>query len=82
MPYTVVWSPSAVAELADIWNNSADQQAVTRATDRIDRRLRLSPETAGRPYGDGRYLVFPPLAVTFTIHPDDRRVEVNHVWRW
>jgi len=45
MPFTVVWLPSAQAELANIWTASLNRQAVADAANRIDRVLRLNPET-------------------------------------
>lgn len=82
MRYTVIWTPTALSELADLWNNASDRQAITAAADRIERRLRRSPETAGKPHGEDRYLVYPPLAARFSINPDDSQVKVTQVWRW
>jgi hypothetical protein len=39
MKYTVVWLLQAENELADIWNNASDRQAVADAADRIDWHL-------------------------------------------
>jgi len=42
MRYTVGWLSSAINELATIWNNAADRQAVSRAADEIEVLLRTS----------------------------------------
>jgi hypothetical protein len=39
MIYTVVWLPTAEAELARLWNTAADRNAVASAADRIDAAL-------------------------------------------
>src|SRR5262245_48226683 len=36
MIYTIVWLPTAEAELAQIWLDAADKNAVTQAANRID----------------------------------------------
>ena len=80
MKYTVVWSPSPTNRLADIYNRAADRRAVSRAADRIDRILLFDAERKGRAFHGKRLLVEPPLAVTFTVSPDDCLVEVLQVW--
>ncbi len=81
MRYTVVWVPSAVQELAKIWNQSSARQSVADAADEIDRELSRSPERVGVDWGDGqRYLNVAPLAVIFTVATDDRLVTVFDVW--
>jgi plasmid stabilization system protein ParE len=78
MRYTVTWLPAAQDELANIWNQAADRQAVTNAANRIDRTLLWNAEQKGRPDNGRRILIDLPLAVTFTVSPDDRLVRV--VW--
>lgn len=41
MIYTVVWVPSAITNLARLWIQAADQQAVSDSADRIDAELRV-----------------------------------------
>jgi hypothetical protein len=82
MRYTVTWAPEAESELARIWTQASDQQAVADASNTIDRRLRTSPERLGTDMGGGqRFLQVTPLVVIFTIEPDDCRVRVLEVWR-
>lgn len=81
MRYTVVWSPEATDQLADLWVRASDQQAVADAADDIDRRLRFAPDRVGTPHGEIRILIVEPLAVHFSVTPDDRLVEVSFVRR-
>lgn len=81
MKYMVVWLPSAMNELADIWNRARDRQAVADAANRIDRLLRIDPDLKGRPFHNRRVFSDPPLVVTFAVYPDDCRVEVLQVRR-
>ncbi len=81
MKYTVVWVPSALNKLADLWNHAPDRKAITQAADRIDVLLANDPETKGQPFHDKRILFESPLAVTFTVSPDDCLVEVLQVER-
>jgi plasmid stabilization system protein ParE len=79
MPYTVIWTPSAIDKLANVWVHAPDRQAVTAASHQIDRRLRTDPENEGEEFYGDRLLVEAPLAVIFTVHPDDRRADVIDV---
>jgi len=82
MRYTVIWNPEAEKELARIWMNAPDQQAVSNAADFIDSHLAKSPERLGTDLGDGdRYLEVSPLVMIFTIERDDCLVRVTDVWR-
>jgi plasmid stabilization system protein ParE len=80
MRYTVEWLPSAVDELATIWNDAADRQAVSRAADQIEVLLRTSSQVrGGNGEGTHAYTIF-PLAVIFEVSPDDRKVTVLEVF--
>jgi hypothetical protein len=81
MRYTVVWSKSARNKLANLWINAPDRTAVTQAADRIDVLLADDPDQQGYPFGDRRVLYVMPLAVIYTVSPDDRLVEVLQVER-
>jgi plasmid stabilization system protein ParE len=81
MKYMVTWTRNAQNDLADIWMNAADRQAVRDAANRIDRALERNPETLGHPLGDDRVYADAPLAVTFSVSPPDRRVWVWQVER-
>ena len=47
MKWTVVYRPDAANELAAIWLNAADRQAVTDAANSIDEQLARGPSNAG-----------------------------------
>jgi mRNA-degrading endonuclease RelE of RelBE toxin-antitoxin system len=81
MIYTVVWTPSALNQLADLWNQASDRQAVTDAADGIDRELRVDAHLRGAPYDHRRYLHISPLVVLYRVDPDDRMVRVIQVRR-
>ncbi len=47
MRYTVVWLPNARNELADVWLQADDRNAVTQTANYIDFVLRNDPEQRG-----------------------------------
>lgn len=81
MPFTVVWLPAAQDALAELWVRSVDRQAITDAADRIDRALRLTPDSVGRPQPGYRVYADPPLVVAYQVLPDDCLVRVVRVSR-
>jgi hypothetical protein len=82
MTYTVVWSRSALNELADLWNNASDRQVVTDAANQIDLLLRSDPHTHSESRDENFRIIFvPPLAALFEISDADQMVTVRAVWR-
>ncbi len=81
MRYTVTWVPTALNKLADLYNNAPDRMAITEAANRIDQLLAVDPDQKGQAFQDNRILFQSPLAVTFAVYPDDRRVDVLEVER-
>ena len=81
MIYTVLWVPSAMSALADIWMNAPDRLAVTAASNDIDAQLRVDAQRKGRTFHDRRLFVTRPLAVTFKVDSGDRKVFVLQVGR-
>jgi plasmid stabilization system protein ParE len=79
MRYTVEYTPAAYNDLASIWNQASDQQAVADAADEIDWLLARFPERHGQPYNGYRVHSVWPLEVLYEIIPDDRRVRVLEV---
>jgi plasmid stabilization system protein ParE len=78
--YTVTWLQSALDELARLWTEALDRQAVADAADRIDVLLGTNPLMQGQELSEGlRSLDLPPLHVLFTVREDDRLVEVSSV---
>ena len=80
MRYTVVWTPAARDQLAELWLQAADRATVTQATHQIDQTLRDDPDTKGVDFYGDRLLVVPPLQVVFVVRADDLTAEVQQVW--
>ena len=82
MKFTVVWKPAAERQLADIWLEATDRNAVTSASEEIEAALATRPDEIGenRPL-DCRIAFVAPLALTFRVMIADRLVEVVSVRR-
>jgi plasmid stabilization system protein ParE len=75
--FEVLWKRSARGQLADIWVNASNRNAITAAVDSIDRALRSDPDEQGESREDQeRVVVVPPLVVDFRVIEEDRRVEI------
>lgn len=80
MRFTAIWSPEALDRLADLWTQSADKAAITRAAYTIEGALRIDPDKCGEEfYGDRLYVEF-PLAVAFRVRERDRIADIFDVW--
>jgi hypothetical protein len=78
--YTVTWLSGAQDQLAQIWIDSSDRQAVSQAANAIDIELATDADRKGAPVEEGlRSLYVPPLHVLFTVREPDRLVEVASV---
>jgi WD40 repeat protein len=64
--FRVEWLQSALDELATIWTqaDSAERQAITRATHLIDQQLQQDPDNQGESRPKGRRVLFAPPWVT------------------
>jgi hypothetical protein len=80
MRYTVVWSPEALNKLADLWMQSEDRDAVSRAASLIEGSLRNDPDQLGDEFYGDRLLVEAPLAVGFRVIAEDRIADIFDVW--
>lgn len=80
MRFTVIWSPLAQCQLAELWLRAADRNAVTAAQYQIDQLLLVDPDTRGVPFFGNRLLVVPPLRVLYSINVMDMQVVVEQVW--
>ena len=80
MRCTVTWDPQVEEELARAWTIARNRQAITDAANWIDDELAVDPHAKGEAFYGDRILVREPLAVTFSIHPDDCLVRVLQVW--
>lgn len=80
MRFTVIWSLAAQNQLAELWMNSANRNAVTAAQYRIDQILQIDPEQQGVLFYGDYLLVVPPLRVVYRVNRDDMQVVVEMVW--
>jgi hypothetical protein len=81
--YEVVWKEDAEEELAAIWNVTVDREAVTAATDEIDRRLKRDAAFLGESREESfRVFVIEPIGVEFQVFDAPPRVLVVRVWRF
>ena len=75
--FTVVWSPDADDELTEIWNTAKDRQAVSDASNAIERHLATDPVAHAQHLSEGLYrIALTPLAVLFHIEFADAQVKV------
>lgn len=80
MKWTVVYQPSANDDLAEIWMNSVDRQAVSDAIDAVEAELARRPLEIGESRaGNMRLIIQPPLLMFYDVVPDDLRVTVWHI---
>ena len=79
MRYTVTWLPGVESALASIWTRAADKQAISDASNRIDRLLAVVPLSIGIARAGSRRLVLGPLEVAYTVSVPDCLVEVIYV---
>ncbi|HEX5106713.1 MAG TPA: type II toxin-antitoxin system RelE/ParE family toxin [Pirellulaceae bacterium] len=79
MKYTVIWKPSALDRLTEIWLAAEDKDGVSRAVTKIDQFLGQQ-SAAGESYFEGtRLIVAPPLVVVYEVDHGDRRATVSRV---
>ena len=81
MRYTVVWRERALQQLAGLWIDATDREAVNLTVDAIDAELLNDPDQKGDDYYGDRYVLFPLLWALYRIYPDDLIVHVLQVGR-
>jgi hypothetical protein len=82
MNYTVKWTDQADQQLANIWLNAPDKDAVTAASNRIESLLRRDPLGQGESCGGNSRLMFePPLGAYYRVYPKARVVWVASIGR-
>ena len=73
---------SAQEELAELWVNAKDRNAVPTAAHIVDAELSEEAATKGVEVSEGlRALFAPPLRILFTVSEEDRLVEVVRIRR-
>lgn len=75
--FDVDWLPDALDDLADIWLQASDRDAVNFAAAMIDARLAASPSEVGTAISEGLYeLTVSPLRVLFVFDDAKGNVEI------
>lgn len=79
--HTVIYRRSAQGDLARIWSDASDREAVAAAAHEIDLALAVDPGAKGHPLGRQRIYFTTVLGAVFTVSADDRLVTVLKVRR-
>lgn len=75
--YRVIWTNSALNDLADIWLRAVDREVVNRAVSEIESRLQESPTEWGRDLREGlRSFSQKALRVLFYVAEDRKMVRI------
>jgi hypothetical protein len=78
--FTVVWIEDAEGDLAEVWIDSPNREAIRAAVERIDRELDQAPTLYGTHLSEGLWTIYrEPLKVFFTIDPINELVEVQRL---
>jgi hypothetical protein len=78
--FTVDWTPAAEDELADIWLQATDRNAVTAAQAALEKRLEQDPTGYGQHHSEGLYsITVPPLHAFYSIDFARQFVQVTDV---
>jgi hypothetical protein len=82
MNYGVEWPAEAENDLATIWNDARDRNAVTEASAWLDAQLTGDPLHFGEPWTSSvhRIAVSDPIGIEFEVIEDDKRVIVHGVF--
>jgi len=81
--WTVTYLPPAENDLADIWLNVADREAVASVADEVDRILSRMPLEVGEARaGATRVVIQRPLTIIYEVFPDDLIVRVHAISYW
>ena len=81
MRFTVLWTPDAEKDLADIWIEAPDRRAISTAANAIDASLAERPESFGESRDQNVRVAFMwPLGIEFEVLSEDRIVYVLSVW--
>ena len=82
MTYRVAWTELADEELAAVWLQSSDRNAVTKMANLLEWLLTNFPFNVGesRESTLSRIVYSSPLGMYFEIIPDDLKVLIHSVW--
>jgi mRNA-degrading endonuclease RelE of RelBE toxin-antitoxin system len=83
MKYSVLWTPTAERDLAELWLDSADRQPIRSAADTLDKLLGDDAHLRGESrYDSLRVVHAAPLGVDVDVDQLNRVVWVLRVWRF
>ena len=83
MRYTVFWTPTAERDLAELWLDAPNREAIRSAADTLDSLLRVDAHLRGESrYESLRVVHAAPLGVDVEVDQDNRTVWVLRVWRY
>lgn len=83
MRYSVLWTPTAERDLAELWLQALDRQAIRSAADTLDSLLRINAHLRGESrYGSLRVVLASPMGIDIEVNQDDLTVWVLRVWRY
>jgi hypothetical protein len=81
--YTVSCTSEADSQLATIWMNADDREAVLQAAQTLDGELERTPLGSGESREPGFRIAFsPPLGVRYRVSEADRLVVIVSFWRY
>ena len=82
MKYTVIWKPSALQKLAQIWLSARNRDDVSHAVSDIEQHLARNASAAETYLAGTRLIVRPPLVIVYEIdHGDCKSTIVNVAYR-
>lgn len=78
--FTVLWRKELPDELATLWCDSTERDAISKAANQIDRELLIDAHLKGDGLDSGeRRLILGPIAVYFRVDEGDRKVFVEAI---
>jgi hypothetical protein len=82
MNYRVEWTVEAENDLAALWNAATDRNAITAASDWLERHLTRDPLNFGQPWVSSvhRIAVRDLIGIEFEVIEDDKLVLVHGVF--
>ena len=78
--FTVVWTPDAVEQLADLWLRAANREVIVSVVESLDLELTVDPFWKSLELTEGlHYLDLPPIRAVFSVDSANRLVEVARI---
>lgn len=83
MTYAILWTQTAEEDLARLWLEGTDREAIRSAADTLDSLLRSDAHLRGESrYDSLRVLLAAPLGIDFDVDQVSHTVLVLRVWRY